>query len=107
MFHVPIKSVRSHTSIIWDTRTSRHLVSKKAAAYRKFQQSRSSKDYSQYASIRNKVTNEIRKNRKVYESKVADSCRKNRKRLFAYIRSKTRLKGKNTFEETGWDFDYA
>lgn len=97
--YVPTRVVKGGQPLRWETRRSRRLVLRKAAAYRKYQQSRSYRDYAAYAVIRNKVTDSIRQGRKVYESKIAESCNRNPKKLFAYIRSKTKSRGKITINK--------
>ena len=88
--YVPIKQVKNSSGVQWQTNRSRRLICKKAAAYRRFQQSRSGTDYSKYAAVRNATTKAIRQDRRSFESKIANKSSKNPRKLFAYLRNQTK-----------------
>jgi len=74
----------------------RKLIDKKAAAFHRYRMSKSTKDYQIYAKLRNKVTAQLRSDRKNFESKLANDCKRNSKKLFSYYRSKSKLKTVST-----------
>jgi hypothetical protein len=89
---VPTRSVKSGARHVYLSKSCRKSINKKAAAFKRYRMSKSSQDYHAYAKVRNKVTNQLRSDRKNFERKLAKECKKNSKKLFAYYRSKSKAK---------------
>jgi len=87
--NVPERKVPDSGRVKWENKKNRKIINKKAAAYHQFQMSRSYRDYQSYASIRNKVTDHMRSDRRKFE--MATGCKKDTRKVFAYYHSKTRV----------------
>ena len=90
--HVPERRIIKGHRLKWETKKGRKLRNSKAAAFHRYKMSKSYRDYQTYAVVRNKVTAQLRKDRKEFESNLAKDCGKNTKKLFAYYRSKSKTK---------------
>jgi len=70
--HVPKRILKNGIRLRWETKIGRKLINKKAAAFHRYRMSKSTNDYHIYAKLRNKVTAQLRSDRKNYESKLAN-----------------------------------
>jgi len=70
---------RQGQGLSWGNNRGCRLVSKKVAAYRRYRQSKSYKDYKSFAKVRNKVTTNLRKEHRILGRSISVGCERNPK----------------------------
>ena len=74
----------NHESVMW--------INKKKMAWSRYRKRRTTFRYEAYCRVRNIVTNIIREVKRNYEKSIAKEAKKNPKAVYAYMRSKTKIK---------------
>ena len=92
--YVPVRKGTIKKKQQWMTRPLLRLVKKKYHLWKKYTQTKSYQDYSIYKKELNKTTNEIKRAKKLFETKLAENIKRDSKSFYAYSRSKLKTKDK-------------
>jgi hypothetical protein len=76
---------------VWMDNKAMRLLKKKYNCYKRFMQTKSGKDYSNYIKVRNESTKLIKKLRKSHEKTVAKEGKKNPKKFWKYMKEQLHM----------------
>ena len=82
----------AQTKCKWLNRDSVMWINKKKMAWSRYRRRKTTQRYEEYCRIRNTVTTKIREAKKQFEKGLAKEAKNNPKAVYAYMRSKTKIK---------------